>query len=492
MKRQQNRGWRAWLALVLSLTLVAAAGACAGDDDEEGGGDGEEEAALDIICEESGEEPMEETTAPGQAPATTAPATTVAPDPALEGETVTVFGPEVEQEEQSLQDAFEPFEEATGITVDVSGDRGFEEQISTQVGGENAPDIAMFPQPGRISEFADDIAPLTPEVVATVGQNFDSGWTDFATSDTGEVLAIPAKADLKSVVWYCPSVWAEKGYQVPTTLEQWEALAMQMIQNGDTPLCIGLGSDAATGWPYTDWNEDYLLRMHGPDVFEQWYNHEIAFNDPRVVEAGERVYDFLSQEGMVFGGLENVASTPFADAGFPMLEGDCMMHRQGNFYQANWGEQVDSFGPGGQVDAFYLPGSAQYPSATLTGGIYATAFSDSPATMATMNYIATPEFANARVGHEVGGYLAANRNADITLYGSDLERTFGEILARGNPIGFDASDLMPGAVGSSGGEGSFWSAAVDITTGDATVADAFAEVEENWPAPGEEEEEEEE
>jgi alpha-glucoside transport system substrate-binding protein len=112
--------------------------------------------------------------------------------------------------------------------------------------------------------------------------------------------------------------------------------------------------------------------------------------------------------------------------------------------------------------------------------------------MATMNYIASAEFANARVAHEAGGYLAPHRTADISLYQSEMERTFGEILAAGNPVGFDASDLMPGAVGSSSGEASFWTAAVDITTGDATVEEAFTRVEDNWPSPEEEQEEEEE
>jgi alpha-glucoside transport system substrate-binding protein len=475
MKRQQIRGWRAWLALVLSLTLVAAAGACAGDDDEEGGGDSEEEA-LDVVCEASGEEaPAEESTS---APAAPPAESTVPADPALEGETVTVFGPEVEQEGQSLQDAFAPFEEATGITVEASGDRGFEEQIATQVEGGNPPDIAMFPQPGRVLEFADDIAPVSQEAVASIGQNFDPGWTDVVTDDSGQILAVPAKADLKSVVWYCPSVWEENGYELPTTLDEFEALAAQMVEDGNTPLCVGLGSDAATGWPYTDWVEDYVLRLAGPDVYDQWYSHEIPFNDPQVVEAAQHVYDFLSTEGYVLGGLENTPSTPFADGGFPMLEGECMMHRQGNFYQANWGEHVDEFGPEGQVDAFYLPGSEEYPNITLSGGIYATAFSDEPAVTAAMNYIASTEFADTRVGNEVGGFLTPNQNADVSLYNTDIERSFGEILAAADPVRFDASDLMPGEVGS----GTFWTAAVDITTGEATTEEAFTAVEEEWPS----------
>jgi alpha-glucoside transport system substrate-binding protein len=44
-------------------------------------------------------------------------------------------------------------------------------------------------------------------------------------------------------------------------------------------------------------------------------------------------------------------------------------------------------------------------------------------------------------------------------------------------VRFDASDLMPGAVGS----GAFWTAAVDITTGAKTVAQAFQAAEAAWP-----------
>jgi hypothetical protein len=46
-------------------------------------------------------------------------------------------------------------------------------------------------------------------------------------------------------------------------------------------------------------------------------------------------------------------------------------------------------------------------------------------------------------------------------------------------VRFDASNLMPGAVGS----GSFWRSAVKISTGELTVAEAFAAIERDWPPP---------
>jgi alpha-glucoside transport system substrate-binding protein len=173
--------------------------------------------------------------------------------------------------------------------------------------------------------------------------------------------------------------------------------------------------------------------------------------------------------------VSKVASVPFADAGLPLLKGDCMMHRQGNFYSANWPEGTTQ-GPNGQVNAFYLPGSDDNPHITLTGGIYASAFSDKPEVMATMKYIAGTEYSNTRVSI-VKGFLSPNKNTDTNAYPDEISKTFAGILKDAEPIRFDASDQMPGAVGA----GTFWSACVDITTGE-NVKAAFTKVEKSWPS----------
>ena len=254
---------------------------------------------------------------------------------------VTIFGPEVEEEQQGFQDSFDSFTEETGIQVQIQGDRSAEEQIGVQVQGGNPPDIFIFPQPGLLRSFVEscDLVPLTDEVVSAMEENFLEGF--IAGGQVGEqVYGVPNKSDVKSLVWYSPSQFEEKGYEVPEDHDAFVALMDEMVENGDTPLCIGIGSDAATGWPFTDWIEDYMLRIHGPEVYDQWVSHEIPFDDPQVVEVGEFVMDIWSKDGYVFGGLQAAASTPFAESGLGVIEGDCMMHRQANFYAANWPEGV--------------------------------------------------------------------------------------------------------------------------------------------------------
>jgi alpha-glucoside transport system substrate-binding protein len=436
MTRHRTRWLRASLALLLPFSLVAA---CAGDDDDEG-------ADTEASDDGGGD---------------------------LAGTSVTIFGPEVEGEAQGFLDSFASFEEETGIDVQYQGDRSFDEQIGVRVDGGDPPDIGMFAAPGKIGDFTEELVPLSDDVRATVEENFDTGWTDLVTIDD-EVYGVPAKADLKSLVWYSPAAFTEAGYTVPETFEDFIALTDQIMADGRVPFCIGLGSDAATGWPFTDWMEDMMLRLKGPDVYDQWVSHEIPFSDPDVVEVGQYVYDLWSQPGFVYGGLQNVAATPFADAGLPLLDGDCMLHRQGNFYAANWPDGT-TIGEDGQVNAFYLPGSEENPNITLSGGIYAASFSDRPEVEATMAFLASTEFADARA--PVGGFLSPNKNVDSSRYPTPIEQTFGEILADAEPVRFDASDLMPGAVGT----GSFWTAAVSIVTGASTVQQAFDEVEASWP-----------
>ena len=60
-----------------------------------------------------------------------------------------------------------------------------------------------------------------------------------------------------------------------------------MVKDGTAPWCVGFESGTATGWPATDWMEDIMLRTAGPDVYDQWWKHEIPFNDPAVKHAAE-------------------------------------------------------------------------------------------------------------------------------------------------------------------------------------------------------------
>ena len=101
-----------------------------------------------------------------------------------------------------------------------------------------------------------------------------------------------------------------------------------------------------------------MLRSAGPDVYDQWVNHEIPFNDPAVVEALDEVGDILKNDEYVNGGFGDVEVDRDArrsrTAACRSSTASARMHRQASFYAANWPEGTD-VSEDGDVFAFYLP-----------------------------------------------------------------------------------------------------------------------------------------
>ena len=297
------------------------------------------------------------------------------------------------------------------MTITFVGARDFEEQIGSQVAGGNPPDIAIFPQPGNLRDYAasEDAFPIPDDVLATAQENWSESWLAFWQTEDGTQYGVPVKSDLKSLVWYSPAAFEEKGYTVPETFDDFVALTEEMIANGDTPLCVGIESGPATGWPFTDWTEELILRNEGIDYYNQWVAHEVPFNDPPVVEAMQQIADLWATEGMVYAAGGSISATPFGDNAQALVDGNCMMHRQANFFAAFFPEGTE-YGDGpGAIDTFYFP-STSGESPILVAGTSAAAFRDAPEVWAVMNYYASSDYANnrqvaqlERLGGEPGG-----------------------------------------------------------------------------------------
>jgi alpha-glucoside transport system substrate-binding protein len=421
------------------------------------------------------------------APAGTGATTTLPPTPGKgSAGKVTVFGVEdSENEAGAMQDALTEFGKANGIDITYVGRRDFEQQINVQVTAGNPPDIAAFPQPGKLRQFAQDgkLIKVPDDVVAAAKQNWADSYMAFSQVD-GTQYGVPFKTDLKSLVWYVPSVWKQKGYEVPKTLDEFNTLVDKMKANGDTPLCVGIQSGPATGWPFTDWVEELVLRQQGIDYYNKWVDHQIPFNDQKVVDTFNEVAgpDGYWKKGNVFAADGSIAATAFGNNGTPLVQGKCMMHRQASFFSAFFPEGT-KFGEGpGEVSTFYFPANQGHP--VLVGGINAGAFRDAPEVWKVMQYLASPQFADAReaaqtkrVGGGLSGFLTGNKNADLTKW-APLEQTFIKTLQTADPAAFDASDQMPAEVGS----GTFWTEGTSFVNGDEDAKTAAATIQDSWPS----------
>lgn len=177
------------------------------------------------------------------------------------------------------------------------------------------------------------LKPLNDEAAAATAANWSDAWNIFGNVD-GVQYGVPGSANLKSLVWYQPQAFSDAGYEIPTTFDEFSALVDTITAAGGAKaLCLGIESGQATGWTYTDWVEDMVLRQHGPDVYDQWVLHEIPFNDARIVESMDTVLGIFAEEN-VFASSGTIAATAFQDNGQPLVDGDCFMHRQASFYSA--------------------------------------------------------------------------------------------------------------------------------------------------------------
>jgi alpha-glucoside transport system substrate-binding protein len=442
-----------------SLALFVAACGGGGDDGGDGGDGGETAAAFEIDCapyEEFGD---------------------------LEGTEVSVYTSIVDPEAEAHQASYEQFEECTGVTIQYEGSREQEAQLPVRVQAGNPPDIAIVNQPGLLNTLVtqyDAVVPAPEQTEANVDEFFAEEWKTYGTVD-GEFYAAPYDANVKSFVWYSPAMFADAGYEEPTTLDELMTLSQTIADSGALPWCAGVESGDATGWPGTDFIEDMVLRTAGPDVYDQWYTHEIPFNDPQITEAWDAAGAILKNPEFVNAGLgevNSIATTTWSDAGFPILDGTCWMHRAANFYQAQWPEGTE-VAEDGDVWAFYLPAETTEEKPTLVAGPFIAAFNDRPEVQAFQTFLASSDWANAKaVSTPAGGWVSANSGLDPELLATDFDRLAAETLTDEATVArYDASDLMPSEVGA----GSFWTGIVDWLTGAETQA-VVDQIESSWPS----------
>jgi alpha-glucoside transport system substrate-binding protein len=400
----------------------------------------------------------------------------------LSGKEVSVYTSILAPEDKAQEDSYKLFTTCTGADVKYEGSDQFETQLVVRVKAGNAPDIAYIPQPGLLNTVVSSgkVVEAPSQVADNVDKWFGEDWKNYGSVD-GKFYAAPLGASVKSFVWYSPKMFADNGWEVPTTWDSMVALSDTIAASGIKPWCAGIESGEATGWPATDWLEDAVLRDAGADVYDQWVAHEIPFNDPAISEALDRVGGILKNDKYVNGGygdVSSIATTAFQDGGMPILDEKCAMHRQASFYAAQWPEGTDVT-EDGDVFAFYLPTTNDANGKpVLGGGEFVTAFDDRPEVQAFQTYLSTDVWANEKAkATPGGGWVSANTGLDINNLTSPIDQLSAQTFQDPDAVfRFDGSDQMPSAVGA----GSFWKEMTSWITGEST-SDALDNIEASWP-----------
>ena len=403
----------------------------------------------------------------------------------LEGQTLSFWNPWSEGggtggDKDQWEAVLSYFADATGIVIQNGSSKNYEEQARIDIAAGSPADVTILPQPGLLADFAKQgaLTDLGDDTTAWLTENYSAGssWAALGQFEGKEgavhQYAFPFKQEVKSLVWYSPDNFAEKGYTVPETWEDLMALQDKIVADGGVPWCLGIESGGATGWTATDWIEDILLRTQSPDVYDGWVKNTVKFNDPKIVAAIDAFGAIAKNDKYVAGGVKAVTTTSFGDSpkGLFTVPPQCYMHRQASF--------IPGFFPEGTVagedyNFFYLPASASanLGKPVLGSGNLVSITKDSPAARAFIDYLKTPLAHEIWMAQPAGSFLSAHKGVNTEVYNSQANKDLGQILLNATTFRFDGSDLMPGPIGA----GAFWTGMVDFVNGKSAqeVADSI-------------------
>lgn len=379
------------------------------------------------------------------AAATPSPAGTAAPGTAaptsdsLAGQKVTVIATWTGDEEKAFRAMVAPWEQKTGATVSYTGTRDINTILATGVASGVLPDLAGLPGPGQMQEYYAAGALKTLDGAIDLNAykaDTASALVTLGTTPDGKIGGVFIKAAVKGLIWYNPKLH-DYSSGAPKTWDELKSMGAEMMGNAQAQWCIGIESGAASGWPGTDWIEDFVLRIGGPQVYADWAAGKVPFTDPKIKAAWEQYGDAVAH---AYGGPSTVITTAFQTAGDPLFTDPpgCEFHHQASFITG-----LGAFKPlaaGTDYNFFPFPDvDPQFSGAVEGAADLFGMFHDTPAAKSLMAWLVTPEAQNIWV--KLGGALSANKRA--TDYPDDISKRSAELLINAKIFAFDASDLMP-------------------------------------------------
>ncbi len=374
---------------------------------------------------------------------TTPPGTTTLD---LTGQTVEVAATWTGTEQENFQAVLDEFARQTKATVKyTSGGNDLAVLLNSRIAGGAPPDVALIPQPGVVAEFAKRgvLKELTGDAAAAVNANFSEAWKGLGTID-GKLYGVYFKVANKSVIWYRTDDFSEAGVQPPKTWDEFKTVSQTLSDSGTTPI-VAAGGD---GWVLTDWFENVYLRVGGPENYDKLAKHELAWTDPTVVQTLQILADYWRTPKYVQGGPTGAVQVTFtqsiADV-FGEAPKSAMLY-EGDFVAS----EISKLGKvkvGDGAKFFDWPAINGSKPAVVTAGDQAVAFKDTPAAMALMAFLASPEA--AKIMAAKGGFMSANKNLDAATYPDETTRQLATSVVNAELLRFDLSDLTPQAFGGS-------------------------------------------
>lgn len=341
-------------------------------------------------------------------------------------EPLVVLGPWTGEEGEAFEAVLEKLDEGTGRTYTYEGTRSLRETLVSQLEADDPPDVAILNSIGELTEYARR-GRLKPLAEQTAERAYPPWAPTLLVDSRRRTYWVPLKVDLKSLVW------SKQG--TPSDNPKW---------------CLGLASQATSGWPGTDWVEDILLHQAGPARYTEWATGRLDWRDPAVERAWTTWARLLGNRSPA--SVERSLTTSFEGVPGPhgqprgLLDSpgfDCTHEHQSAFIRYVYmGDEVRV-----ESSARYLQGRPEYRDVYEVAGDMAAVFSDDPDAPELVERLSSPagrERWRTAADPGVRPLFPDTAGLPPTTSADPIEQEIDSLLtSRARTLCFDASDVMP-------------------------------------------------
>lgn len=342
---------------------------------------------------------------------------------AASGGTVTVLVPWAANTAE--YDAFiaviKQFEHDTGIQVDPESTRALTQQLDADLNAKDPPDIADLPSPSAVDEYQHQA--YSPAGVSL--SSYDAPWRTLVEA-AGQVLAVPVKADVKSLLWYRtttvthpPANWAD----------------LENLSKQGTPWCLGLSSGPTSGWPGADWIADILLSTDQANAYKNWLSGTLSWTSLQVQAAWQQWGKLMRDSAAVPGGPSGALTTSFGSA----TRDHCQLE-----HGALSATGINSTSTS-DYSYVRLPSSSGVKSPPImVSGDFMAQFTNNPDASKLLAYLTTAPAQRLWVSQPGGYAFSADGAVGPASYPSGVRQQLAALLQPGSGITlcFTAADMM--------------------------------------------------
>lgn len=170
-------------------------------------------------------------------------------------------------------------ESGSKVSINTVDHNTFQEQINSYLQGD-PDDVFSWFSGYRMRFFADQgLAGDISSVWDTIGKNFSESFKAAATASDGKQYFVPLSY-YPWAVFYRKSVFEDKGYEVPTTLDQMTEISTDMLKEGLAPIAFG----DKDGWPAMGTFDILNMRINGYDYHTKLLAGEDSWESDQVKE----------------------------------------------------------------------------------------------------------------------------------------------------------------------------------------------------------------